>query len=241
MGDGGCAVDDAAEGKGAHGVEAGRREVDAMSDETAEHTARDPDREPDRHLLGKDARTTTQNDPCVSASSIIPIIRAIPTGSFAPDSPSRIVPVRPLISCSPSTENITAGSVGAIAAPRRPAVVQPRPKTTWAKTATSAAVANVPGMPSAAIGPTEPRRRRQPIEEPPSKRITISATVPMSLDRRDRKTQRRPDVRGDRGRHEEDRGGGDRRAGDRLREQQRRREPAGDEQDCQAEAREVVH
>ena len=59
----------------------------------------------------------------------MPSISAIPTGSFAPDSPSRIVPVRPRISRSPSTENITAGSVGATAAPSRPAVSQPSPKS----------------------------------------------------------------------------------------------------------------
>ena len=55
-----------------------------------------------------------------SRSSSIPIISAIPTGSFAPDSPSRIVPERPPTSRRPSTENITAGSVGASAAPRMP-------------------------------------------------------------------------------------------------------------------------
>ena len=47
----------------------------------------------------------------------------MPTGSFAPDSASRIVPVRPDTSRRPSTENMTAGSVGAIAAPIRPDVV----------------------------------------------------------------------------------------------------------------------
>ena len=49
---------------------------------------------------------------------------AMPTGSFAPDSPSRMVPLRPPTSRLPSTENITAGSVGARAAPRSQAVVQ---------------------------------------------------------------------------------------------------------------------
>ena len=51
------------------------------------------------------------------ASSIIPIIRAIPTGSLNPDSPSRIVAERPSTSLPASTENVTAGSVGASAAP----------------------------------------------------------------------------------------------------------------------------
>ena len=39
-------------------------------------------------------------------------IKAIPTGSLAPDSPSRIVPLRPATSRLPSTEKTTAGSVG---------------------------------------------------------------------------------------------------------------------------------
>src|SRR5665647_2327491 len=44
---------------------------------------------------------------------------AIPTGSLAPDSPSRIVPDRPEISRRPSTEKTTPGPVGDKAAPRR--------------------------------------------------------------------------------------------------------------------------
>ena len=101
----------------------------------------------------------------------------MPTGSFAPDSPSRIVPVLPEISRSPSTENITAGSVGAIAAPSRPEVTQASPNAQCANAATRPAVANVPSTPSEAIGRREGRRRRQPIDEPPSNRITIRATV----------------------------------------------------------------
>ena len=59
------------------------------------------------------SRTTTQNvESAWVANSSIPIMSAIPTGSLTPDSPSRIVPVRPLTSRLPSTENITAGSVG---------------------------------------------------------------------------------------------------------------------------------
>ena len=46
------------------------------------------------------------------ASSIIPIIKAMPTGSLNPDSPSRIVPVRPSTSLPASTENVTAGIGG---------------------------------------------------------------------------------------------------------------------------------
>ena len=61
------------------------------------------------------------------ASSIIPTISAMPAGSLMPASPSRIVPVRPLSSRRPSTAKVTAGSVGAIAAPTRPATVQSIP------------------------------------------------------------------------------------------------------------------
>jgi hypothetical protein len=80
-------------------------------------------------ISSANSSTTTQNVASSSvASSSMPIMRAIPTGSFAPDSPSRIVPERPRTSRLPSTENITAGSVGARAAPRMPAVVQLKPK-----------------------------------------------------------------------------------------------------------------
>ena len=85
--------------------------------------------------------------------------------------------MRPPISRSPRTENITAGSVGATAAPSRPAVIQPSPSAQWANTATSPAVAKVPSTPSDTIGTAATRKRRRPIDVPPSKRITISATV----------------------------------------------------------------
>ena len=42
---------------------------------------------------------------------------AMPTGSLAPDSPCSSVPDRPDTSRRPSTENTTAGSVGASAVP----------------------------------------------------------------------------------------------------------------------------
>ena len=73
--------------------------------------------------------STIESPPSSSfASSIIPIMSAIPTGSFVPASPSRIVPDRPRISRAPKTENVTAGSVGAIAAPTRPASIQLNPR-----------------------------------------------------------------------------------------------------------------
>ena len=104
---------------------------------------------------------------CV-ASAISPSMSAIPTGSFAPDSPSRIVRVRPAIVWPPSTEKTTAGSVGATAAPRSPAVSHPSPKAQCAKAATAPAVANVPRTPSVTTGTAAGLNLRQPIAAPPS-------------------------------------------------------------------------
>ena len=84
----------------------------------------------------------------------------------------------PPIARSPRTENITAGSVGAIAAPSSPLIVQPRSSAQCANSAIRPAVANVPMTPAAATGTATVRKRRRPIEEPPSNRITISAIVP---------------------------------------------------------------
>ena len=74
---------------------------------------------------------------------------------------------------------MTAGSVGASAAPSIPLVIQERSKSTCAATAISAAEANVPRIPSERIGTDAARKRRQPMSSPPSKRITISATTPI--------------------------------------------------------------
>ena len=158
-------------------------------------------------------RTTTQNvsSACV-ASSINPSISAIPTGSLAPDSPSRIVSVRPSISRSPRTENMTAGSVGATAAPIRPAVIQPIPSAQWAKPATSPAIAKVPGRPSSTTGTAAARKRRRPIDAPPSKRITTSAPTGHELDRVDGERQPRNEIRRERGGHQQHRGERDREA-----------------------------
>src|SRR3954453_6276972 len=104
---------------------------------------------------------------------------AIPTGSFAPDSPSRIVPERPRTSLRPSTENITAGSVGATAAPSNAAVFQSKPSTQCAASSIRPAVANVPSSPSDTIGTAETPKRRQPTRRPPSKRMKTSATTAM--------------------------------------------------------------
>ena len=104
---------------------------------------------------------------------------AIPTGSFTPASPSRIVPLRPPISLSPRIENITAGSVGDSAAARTPESVQLKSSRKCAQIAIRTAVVSVPTIPSAPIGTIARRKRRQPMCMPPSKRITISATTPI--------------------------------------------------------------
>ena len=93
-----------------------------------------------------------------------------------PDSPLRMSSLRPATSRPPSTENMTAGSVGATAAPISRAGVQPKPSTAWTKTATRPATAKVPGTPSATIGKSDRRNRLRPMSMPPSNRITISAT-----------------------------------------------------------------
>ena len=66
------------------------------------------------------------------ASSITPIISAMPAGSLTPASPSSVVPERPPISRPPRTEKTTAGSVGASAAPTTPASFQSIPSN-WAQ------------------------------------------------------------------------------------------------------------
>ena len=159
-------------------------------------------------------------------------------GRSRPDSPSRIVPVRPRISRPPSTEKVTAGSVGASAAPSRPLVIHERSKQEVRGRARSApADANVPSTPSERIGTAEPRKRRQPMSRPPSKRITISATTPIrstvtkEISSWSRGTRSEIDGRGD----EEERGARDRQPlGDRAAEE-RQRDPAGDDEDDQTE------
>ena len=106
-------------------------------------------------------------------------ISAIPTGSLAPDSPSSSVPARPDTSRCPSTENTTAGSVGARAVPTSRAGSQSRPKARCATAARLTAVTSVPATPSQTTGPATARNRRRPMCMPPSSRITASATVTM--------------------------------------------------------------
>ncbi len=104
-------------------------------------------------------------------------ISAIPTGSFAPDSPSRMVSLRPSISRWPSTENTTAGSVGATAVATSRDTYQVRPKAKWAAAPPAATVRNVPTTPTMMIGPAADRNRAQPMCMPPSNRMQTRATV----------------------------------------------------------------
>ena len=115
-------------------------------------------------------------EPLWSAAASRPITSAMPTGSLTPDSPLRMSSLRPATSRPPSTENITAGSVGATAAPISSEGVQSSPRTAWMNSASRPATAKVPGTPSATIGQSERRKRRWPMSMPPSNRITISAT-----------------------------------------------------------------
>ena len=103
-------------------------------------------------------------------------IKAMPTGSLAPASPSRMVPLRPATSRRPSTENTTAGSVGASAVPTSNAALHSRPNRAWARTARAPAVTKVPATPTQTIGPAALRNRSQPMCIPPSNRMTASAT-----------------------------------------------------------------
>ncbi len=120
------------------------------------------------------SHTAVPPDPVAESRATI---TAIPTGSFAPDSPSRMVPDRPWISRFPSTENTTAGSVGAKAVPMSRAVCQATPNSTCAASATPSAVRAVPTRPSQAMEPAEARNRRHPMCIPPSNRMKINATV----------------------------------------------------------------
>jgi hypothetical protein len=117
--------------------------------------------------------------PVVPLAARMAVIKAMPTGSLAPDSPSRIVDVRPATSRRPRTANTTAGSVGARAVPISSEACHASPNSAWASTATAAAVANVPATPIHRIDPAAVRSRCQPMCMPPSNRIAMRATVTM--------------------------------------------------------------
>src|SRR6266508_3815366 len=151
-------------------------------------------------------------------------IRAMPTGSLAPDSPSRMVPLRPVTSRRPTTENTTAGSVGASAVPSSNAARHSRPNRMWARTASAAAVTKVPATPTQTTGPAAWRNRRQP------------------LDGGDRHLpERRHHVGGDRRGQQEDRGRGDPDpVADPVRQHRRHDRGGGDQRD-QREVLDVAH
>ena len=113
----GGAVDHPGGGDDPQRVERGRGQRHAPHQRQQQRRAGHTDGDTAGHLDGELLDDRPEGAVSLVASSIIPIISAIPTGSFAPDSPFRIVPVRPRISRPPSTENVTAGSVGASAAP----------------------------------------------------------------------------------------------------------------------------
>ena len=119
------------------------------------------------------SRAPPSSDPAASRL----MSRAMPTGSFAPDSPSRIVEERPAISRCPRMENTTAGSVGAMAVPSRSAMYQLNPNPKCATAATAAVVRKVPATPTTTMGAAAARKRCQPMCIPPSNRMHTSATV----------------------------------------------------------------
>src|SRR5450759_1915931 len=123
--------------------------------------------------------TCTRAPPLSDPAASRLIRRAMPTGSFAPDSPSRIVEERPAISRCPRMENTTPGSVGATAVPSRSATYQLNPNPKCATAATATVVRNVPATPTTTMGAAAAWNRRQPMCMPPSNRMHISATVTM--------------------------------------------------------------
>ena len=111
-------------------------------------------------------------------------IKAMPTGSFAPDSPSRMVPLRPAISRRPNTENTTAGSVGATAVATSAARYQSMLNAACSRAAAPAAVRKVPTTPVDTMGPAAARNRDQPMCMPPSNNTNTKATVMIRSTRR---------------------------------------------------------
>ena len=104
-------------------------------------------------------------------------ISAIPTGSFAPDSPFKMMPLRPETSRWPRTENTTAGSVGATAVATSSETYQASPNAKCTSSAPANTVKNVPSTPTTAIGAAADRNRAQPMFMPPSNKMQTRATV----------------------------------------------------------------
>ena len=170
-----------------------RASVTAPSSEPAG----DADGEPDRHLRARTrARRSRRCRPGASASSIIPIISAIPTGSFAPDSPCEDRPgaAADLAVAEHREHHRRVGrrDRGAEQAGGGPAEAERRVRDERDRRRRSRTCRRRRARRSAR---RESRKRRQPIERPPSKRITISATVATRIDglvRDDEPTGRRP-------------------------------------------------
>ena len=205
--------------------------------------AGDPDREPARHLERRTPRrrSRTCRRRCV-ASSIIPIISAIPTGSFAPDSPSRIVPVRPRdLAAAEHREHdrrIGRRERGAEQAARRPGEAEQararrprsgrRSRTCRARRARGSARAR-------------PRKRRQPmshaaVEEDHDQRDDAD---PLDGHDRDRVPERGKEVGGRRGGEQEERRARDprRRSAEHAAEEREREARRDDEDDLARRSR----
>ena len=127
--DGGDAVDEPRDGEHPDRVQREPRQADATEDRPREKRACDADREPDAHL----DRELADDDP--EAAVVLlgeldhPDHQRDPDRVVHPGLALRIVPERPRISRPAKTENVTAGSVGAIAAPTSPASIQLKPST----------------------------------------------------------------------------------------------------------------
>ena len=104
-------------------------------------------------------------------------ISAIPTGSLAPDSPSRMVPLRPgdLALAQHREDHGRVGRRDRGGHQQRQVPAQPEGVVD--EHAAAAAVRNVPSTPATAIGAAAARNRVQPMCRPPSNRMQISATV----------------------------------------------------------------
>ncbi len=178
VGDRRDAVDDPREGERAHRVETGRRQREPAQEPSFERgrpRSRSRGRCPSaRRRRGRRPRRSHQRGS-----------RARSAPASARSRPGRWRPTRPRGSCrcgrrSRGRRRPRTSPPGRSARPLRrcrPDVSQPSPNAQWTNTATSPAVANVPTTPSETIGTADARKRRRPIEEPPSKRITINATV----------------------------------------------------------------
>ena len=178
MRDGGRAVDEPGERERPDRVEARRRERELSGAPAARRGRRRSRTQGRCHLEGE--RLDDDPERRVRVAS-----RARSSRSSARSQPGRsrrtrprgAARLRPPIARSPRTENITAGSVGAIAAPSRPHVIQPRPSAQCANSAISPAVANVPAT---------PERRDRDADRAEAAEADRRAAVEQDHDQRDR-------------------------------------------------------